>query len=217
MIGTKKLALFATAGMLSISLTVGGATYALFSDSATNGNNNFTAGTVIIDQDRDMGDNIPGPMFYSASSDPTGAYPYDTNTNSYAPPGGEAFGGWAPGDTVTRAMNIYNRGTLTVKVTKLRANVNSAGVTSGAAYEEFISKMNVKVLYPAQNKTLYNGPLSGLLNGDKDIPVFLIQTNGGAANITFEAHLDNSAGNVIQGKKFVFDFTFTAEQLRNNP
>lgn len=212
----KKLVMLSLAGMLSVGAVIGGATYALFTSSATNASNEFTAGTVKISSMRDMGDTIPGPMFYSATADPTGSYPYDRNV-PFQPPGGEAIGGWAPGDTVTRAMNIFNDGTLKVVIKKLRANVNAAGETSGPAYEEFISKMNVKVNYPAQNKVLYDGPLSGLLNGDIDITPFLINTQpSGPANITFTASLDKSAGNLTQGKSFVFDFSFTAEQLRNN-
>lgn len=80
-------------------------------------------------------------MFYSAASDPTGSFPYDTNKNDlYQPPGGEAIGGWAPGDSALRAMNIYNTGTLPVKITGLKAVVNLAGVTNGLAYDEFIQK-----------------------------------------------------------------------------
>jgi hypothetical protein len=107
---------------------------------------------------------------------------------------------------------------LDVAVKRLKAAVNPAGVTSGAAYDEFISKMKIEVRYPAQNKLLYEGPLSGLLNGYVEVPAFLInKPPSGPANITFKASLDKSAGNAIQGESFVFDFTFEAEQARNNP
>lgn len=215
----KKWALAGLAGVLSLGLAVGGATYALFTDNESN-TNNARAGTVVLYQERDMGDTIPGPMFYPDSWDPTGAFPYDTNENApFQPPGGESIGGWAPGDRVTRAMNLYNQGTLDAVVKRVRANVNPAGVTAGPAYNEFINKMNIKVSYPAQNITIYNGPLSGLLNGNVSLNTpFLLRANpSGPANITFEAYLDTSAGNVIQGQTFIFDFTFEAEQRRNNP
>jgi len=200
--------------VLLIGLSVGGATYALFTDAAVNEDNTFTAGTIILNQERDLGEELPGPMFYSSSVDPTGDYPYDI-TKPF-PPSGEAIGGWAPGDKATRAMNLYNEGTLTAQITKLKANVNPFGVTEGPAYDEFVDKMNVKVLYPASNIVLYDGKLSGLLNGYVNISPVLINAQGMPVNITFEAGLDLSAGNVIQGEDFVFDFTFYAEQVRNN-
>ncbi len=171
----RKLALFSASGVLGIGLIAGGATYALFTDTASNTNNTFTTGTIKIEQDRDSGDTVPGPMFYSSASNttnPKGDYPYDEYTGHDL--GGDIPGGWAPGDTVTRAMNIFNRGTLDAKVTKLKANVNSQGVKSGEAYDEFISNMNIKVVYDGTvDRTLYDGPLSNLLNGwvDIDIPM----------------------------------------------
>ncbi|MHB8983989.1 MAG: SipW-dependent-type signal peptide-containing protein [Carboxydocellales bacterium] len=210
----KRFMLLSTASVLAFVLAIGGATYALFTSSATNTGNNFTAGTINLVQDRDQGDTIPGPMFYSAASDPSGSFPYDTNKNvPYQPPGGEALGGWAPGDSATRAMNITNTGSLTAVVTKLKATVNTNGTSSGDAYNEFIDKMNILVLYPATNKVLYNGKLAGLLNGWVDMPGLLANANGGAINITFTATLDKQANNSLQGHKdFIFDFSFYAEQ-----
>lgn len=213
----KKLALFSASGVLGIGLVAGGATYALFTDSASNTTNTFTSGTIILDQTRDLGDTIPGPMFYSSASDPTGKYPYDKSGVPLAPPGSESIGGWAPGDTALRAMNLYNKGTLDAKVTQLKASVSAGATDSGDAYTQFIQKMNIKVMYPAQNKVLYDGPLSGLLNGWVNVPAFLIAADpSGPANITFEAKLDKLAGNELQGKTFVFDFSLYAEQFRNN-
>jgi predicted ribosomally synthesized peptide with SipW-like signal peptide len=219
MIGKKKLAVLMLTGVTVLGLGIGGATYAIFTSSAQNTNNSFTAGTVNIDIQRDLGDAIPGPMFYTGASDTSGSFPYDTTKNvPDAPPGAESLGGLAPGDKLMRAMNIFNRGSLDVRVKQLRANVNPAGETSGAAFDQFIQKMNIKVMYPAQNKTLYDGPLAGLLNGYVNIPAFLIAADpSGPANISFEATLDKSADNTIQGHTFVFDFSFYAEQKRNNP
>lgn len=212
-----KLLMFTGTGIFGVSLVVGGATFALFTSNAQN-TSEGKAGTIVLTQERDQGDSIPGPMFYSAESDPTGLFPYDTTKNvPDAPPGAEALGGWAPGDKATRAMNLYNKGSLDARVKKLKATINPLGITSGVAYDQFIQKMNIKVMYPAQSKTLYDGPLAGLLNGYVTIPSFIIAKNpSAAANITFEASLDLSADNSIQGKSFVFDFTFYAEQKRNN-
>ncbi|HEU4962524.1 MAG TPA: TasA family protein [Bacilli bacterium] len=215
----KKWMLAAFGSVMAVGLAVGGSTYAIFTSSAQNTNNSFTAGTVDIEIQRDLGDTIPGPMFYTGTSDPTGSYPYDTTKNvPDAPPGAESLGGLAPGDQLTRAMNIFNRGSLDVRVKKLQATVNAAGETSGPAYDQFIQKMNVKVMYPAANKVLYDGPLAGLLSGYVDISPFLIAADpSGPANVTFTVTLDKSADNTLQGHSFVFDFGFYAEQKRNNP
>jgi predicted ribosomally synthesized peptide with SipW-like signal peptide len=215
----RKLALMTASGMVGVSLIIGGATYAIFSDSASNTSNTVTAGTINLDQERDSGDNVPGPMFYSVQSndsEPPGLYPYDGEPGVAL--GGEIPGGWAPGDTVIRAMNLYNRGSLTAKVTKVKANVNAAGVTSGQAYDQFIEKMNIKVTYNTGSRpVLYNGPLKTLLNDWVTFSAPLpIAANSGAMNIEFEAYLDESADNDIMGEDFVFDFTFYAEQARNN-
>ncbi|MGC7870032.1 TasA family protein [Desulfosporosinus sp. SYSU MS00001] len=220
----KRLLMLIPTSVMAVSLLVGAGTYALFTNNATNTNNNFTAGTVILDQQRDLSDTVPGPMFYSANTDETGQYPYDTNKNDpNQPPGGEATGGWAPGDKATRAMNVYNRGTLKANLDQLKATVHSGATSSGAAYDEFISKMNIKVLYPAGDKVLYDGPLSGLLNDYVNIPHVTLTPNpsnpsaASPANITFKATMDPSANNLIQGQSFVFDFTVHASQARNNP
>lgn len=221
---SKKLLMLIPTSVMAVSLLVGAGTYAMFTSNATNSNNTFTAGTVILDQQRDLSDTVPGPMFYSASSDPTGQYPYDTNKNDpNQPPGGEAIGGWAPGDDATRAMNIYNRGTLQANLDQLMATVHNGATSSGDAYNEFIQKMNIKVMLPSANKTLYNGSLAGLLNGYVSIPHVTLMPNpsnpnlASPANITFEATMDKSADNLIQGQSYVFDFTFHASQARNNP
>lgn len=216
MLSKKKLAATMLSSILAVGVAAGGATYAIFTSTASNTNNSFKAGTVILDQSRDQGDSktIPGPMFYSASSDPTGGYPYDTNKNPFGKPGGEAIGGWAPGDTATRAMNLYNHGTLAIKINKLKAEVNYAGVTSGEAYDEFIKYMNIKVIY--LNTPIYDGPLSKLLEGYVNTPDITAAPDCDPVNITFVASLSKDAGNKIQGQSFVFDFTFYGEQAKNN-
>ncbi|MDR3601028.1 MAG: TasA family protein [Desulfosporosinus sp.] len=211
----KRLLALATTGLMSFGLLAGG-TYALFTSSATNSNNTFAAGTINLDQSRDSGDSVPGPMFYSSTNpvtNPAGLYPYDQPAPSGSVIGGEAIGGWAPGDKVTRALNLQNTGSLVARITKLQAKVNSAGVTSGAAYTEFINDMNIKVVYnTGTGVVLYNGPLSNLLNGWVTIPTMLAAGHSGPLNVSFEATLDPSADNTVEGQNFVFDFSFYAEQ-----
>jgi len=211
--------------VITVCMLIGGATFAYFTDTAANTANTFTAGTIILRGERDLSDRVPGPMFYTSTSDSSGYYPYDEVTQRS--PSGEYLGGWAPGDSVTRAMNLYNDGTIDAKVTKVKADVKAqftnidgaiiSGETSGLPYDEFIDKMNIRIMYPTLNKVLYNGKLSGLLNGWVNVPAeAIIYVNAGqvgAANISVEASLSTEAGNDIQGKNFIFDFTFYAEQI----
>jgi spore coat-associated protein N len=118
-ISKKKLSVLAATGILAVSTAIGGATYALFSSSATNQGNSFSAGTLKIDSARD---DIPmtGPMFYTESpSDVTGI-------------GGLATGEWAPGDINTRGLFLRNTGSLDAKLTALKATpVKYAGKVDG--------------------------------------------------------------------------------------
>jgi hypothetical protein len=217
----KFLALSLTAAMLTTGAGIGLGTYALFNSSAASQANNMTAGTINLEQERDSGDSVPGPMFYGSTDDTTGMLPYDVDKTAGDALGGETPGNWAPGDTVTRAMNLYNRGSLQAKITKLRATVNAGGLQPGdPAYEEFISKMNIKVTYTTGgNQVLYNGTLRDLIKTNNDwatIGPIYAAAHSGALNVAFEAHLDSSAGNDIKGKKFVFDFSFLAEQASHN-
>lgn len=88
-------------GVVGLGLTVGGATFALFSSTAANDNNQFTAGTLHISSNRD---DVPtvGPMFYSDST--------------LASPGLNPTGVWAPGDKHTRGLFLKNDGTLPAKL-----------------------------------------------------------------------------------------------------
>ncbi len=221
MLKAKILSLLAI-NLLGLGLVAGGGTMAIFTSSASNTGNTFATGYIRLTQNRDQGDTLVGPMFYTSIADPTGRYPYDTNGNPLAPPGGEAIGGMAPGDSMMRAMDVYNNGAnaLDAQLTKVKATVNPAGITSGAAFDEFIQKLNVIIRAPdiGNGTVLYSGTLAGLLTGQW-ITVshpLLMSANGGATNITFSVTLDPSADNIIQGKTFVFDFSFYAEQFRNN-
>lgn len=117
----KKFALLAVTGVVATSLVVGGASYALFTSSATNTGNSFTAGTLHIDANRDDVPNV-GPMFY-------------TDTNSQ--PGTLATGLWAPGDKNTRGLFLKNTGSLDARLKSISANTADASgtaVTSGSYY-----------------------------------------------------------------------------------
>jgi len=97
----RKLMAYSLSGLLGLGLTVGGASFALFSSTASNSNNQFTSGTLKITSNRD---DVPttGPMFY-------------TNMTAEAP-GINPTGVWAPGDKQTRGLFLKNEGTLNAKL-----------------------------------------------------------------------------------------------------
>ncbi|PLT35578.1 hypothetical protein [Bacillus sp. V5-8f] len=231
-----KIMMYTFTGLIGLGLSVGGATFALFTSSATNDGNSATAGTVNINVMRDNGDPVPGPMFYPDSLDPLAYHPYDAQDKK---PSGESIGGWAPGDTVVRDMFLGNSGSLTARLVGIRAkmresytqttttNGNTAtntinnGVTStsnNAAYTEFVDKMNIRITNA--ETVLFDGKLSELITGDKwkkPMEELLIAGSpSGPLNLKFRAELSKTAGNIVAGKNFIFDFEFTAVQDKHS-
>jgi predicted ribosomally synthesized peptide with SipW-like signal peptide len=242
MISIKKLAVLSISSMLALGFIVGGATYAIFTDSASNTNNAFTAGTINISEKRDRGDSVPGPMFYTDISDTNttdpGKYAYNVpKSDLLYPYGGEAIGGWAPGDTVQRTLIVESAGSLEARMSGLSASISGSyeirdslgnlvrtitGVTASstgadlAAYNMFIDKFNVKIDAPGPIE-LYNGKLSTLLNGHT-LPSTLLYPlgrNGSETALEFIVTLDKAADNTVQGKNIIINFTVNAEQKAN--
>ncbi len=112
-----KISLLSITGLLSVSTLVGGGTFALFTAQAQNSNNDFTAGTLTITQERDDISQI-GPMFYTSS----------TSSQAGVIPNGL----WAPGDQHTRGLFLENTGSLTAKLTSLSATPVDANGLSAA-------------------------------------------------------------------------------------
>lgn len=125
MLTKKKMATIAATGMVTVGLLVGGASFALFSDTTANSDNSFTAGTLTLDTHRhDVP--IAGPMFYVNDSD-----------------GGRMGTGiWAPLDSHSRSMFIENTGSLDAKLTKLKASAPADTV----GMEKFAEQAMVSVL-----------------------------------------------------------------------
>jgi spore coat-associated protein N len=100
----KKIALLAGTSTLTIGLLVGGATYALFTGSASNVGNTFKAGNVHISEHRH---DIPieGPMFY---------------TNDTVD-GRMGTGLWQPKDSHTRGMFYENDGNVDAMLGSIKA------------------------------------------------------------------------------------------------
>lgn len=132
----KKLMAMSLTGVVGLGLVVGGGTFALFTDSASNTGNTFTTGKLIITPKRDDVPNV-GPMFYTSTS-PTAQGTLPT-------------GVWAPGDKNTRGLFLKNDGTLQAKLTTLTATTaDSSGtaVTSGTDYDKdvkFAQQASVKI------------------------------------------------------------------------
>lgn len=84
-----------------VSALVGGATFAVFSSTATNADNAFTAGTVAIEA---------GAITQTSALDITNL---------------------APGDVYTGTFKITNTGSLEAKITDITANTSGALFTSG--------------------------------------------------------------------------------------
>lgn len=218
MFKSKIVALAFVLCLVFFAFAIGFGTFALFTSNAASDTNEIAAGTLAIDAQEGY-DRIQGPMFYTSTSH-SGSIPYDVETmEDY---GGEALGGWAPGDTVTRFMEVVNTGSLDAIVKGLRAHVNAAGLQPGdEAYEQFVRKMNLKVTEGSEDgRVLYDGALYDLLlDGDEwyDLePPVVVNVDDVPAVLYFTASLDLSADNDLQGHDFVFDFELYAEQKRNN-
>jgi hypothetical protein len=236
----KKILVLIPTAVLALSFVIGAGTYALFTGSLTKTDNTMTAGTVILEANRDQGDPVPGPIFYPDSLDPLATHPYDVNDLN---PSGESKGGWAPGDSVSRMMILNNSGSLAAKLVGIRAVVQSSytqttkdsrlgtvertvtGITASSdpsAYNEYINNMNIEVKYG--NILVYNGLLKDLITGDPAKYVNVLNANdlriapdkSGPLNLTCKATLYNTTGNIIQGKNIIFNIDFYAEQYDNN-
>lgn len=124
---------------MAISLIVGGSTYAFFSDTATNSNKTFTAGTVDIDSYRDGFDTIPGPMFYTTPSE--GATPTEPSYDGLKP-----TGLWAPGDTHIRSLVVYNKGSLDAAIKQVKAEIISDNKNMASQMDVAVYKISPKYL-----------------------------------------------------------------------
>jgi spore coat-associated protein N len=140
----KKLTLLATTGIVGIGLVAGGATYAIFTDSASNKTNTFTAGTLKIQSSRD---DIPnyGPMFYTNS----------TNSSVGAMPTGL----WAPGDKKTRGLFLENKGSLEgvlKQVSILPTNSAAGAVTAASTGTDATAYANDMLFAKQSNVIIWN-------------------------------------------------------------
>jgi len=174
------------------ALLLGAGTFAWYTGSASNPDNTFATGTVDVEVERNMGDPVPGPMFYTA------------NFNGNIPPGYSGVthptGPWYPGMSVTRVLDVHNSGSLDFRVDAVRADLFN--VADPAAAAEFAAKLNVRITDNVGSLVLYDGPLSALLGGWYNVPFSqqpYVANGGSTYPLHFQATLANDAGNLLQG------------------
>lgn len=236
----KKL-LLSLGAVVATTAVAAGSTYALFSATKP-ASTPITAGHLCLDSVRDAFDTVPGPMFYmtaaqGATPSQLGRYPTaEVSPNSppgYIPP---TPGGWAPGDSVTRTLTVYN-GRADCGGTSLEAKLISISANwhaGSGSYDPLADKLQVTVLaQPASggggaNVTVAQGSLRQFMQpggvqvlypaggGHPLIPAWL---GGPQPNLQmqFQVNFDLDTPNAYQDKTAIVDFTVYAEQARNNP
>lgn len=203
----KKTFLISSMVVALVCMLVGGATFAYFSDSASNSGNTFVAGTVDIAATRDWGEPTPGPMFYTVLNE--GRLPgQSTNLNLYHP-----TGVWYPGKSETRTMIIRNSGSLDAWLDGISAQVYN--ISDPAVAEEFARAMDV-VIKPQgmPSMVVYSGSLYCLLSGRvaaaNQLP---LAAQTGQWYLDFNVTMHTDAGNNLQGIVPKVDFRIYASQM----
>jgi len=195
----KRIWILAVAFVVMAAVGGGGLTLALFSAQSAAATQEFVSGTLEIEAHRDMGDGIPGPMFY-----------IDT-AGGGNPPNNHPTGLWAPGDEHHRILQVENLGSLDAKLTHLRATLQS-----GDMY--LAEKLNVVVTTdPGGMDVVAAGTLADFINGDIYFPTPIEAYVTDVINLHFWVEFPLNADNSYQGLSTVVTFTVYAEQLANNP
>lgn len=198
----------ALGSLVAVAAGASAITLALFSDQA-DVEQGFTAGTVGLHSYRDMGDTVPGPLFYITPEE--GAAGPGKN-------GRHPTGLWAPGDTVQRVLIVQNDGTLDLLLTTVGADLEAGSEALAAAltYTVTLDKPGTQVV--AQ------GNLADLIASDAAFatPVHIAAQPNLPLNrrkpipLYFTVTLPLDADNSLQGEQLKVQFTVSAEQARNN-
>lgn len=193
-----------------------GLTLAIFTDQDYNAENPFSAGTVDIAADRNLGDPIPGPMFYTTVEQGTILEGNDALNPT---------GVWWPGRMEYRNLDVRNMGSLQVRINRVSAEITSINgeAPQPPLSESFAANMHVKIYVAGhpQTKVLYNGSLADLLTIQNCIhkPVIAPFTNlwPPMVQLVYEVTMLSSAGNDLQGIVPIVKFNVYVEQTKNNP
>lgn len=200
---------FAALTIAAASVLVVGATMAWFTDRAASTENSLTAGTVVITGERNLGDPIPGPMFYTTREEGCISDPSWPD---------HATGLWFPGMTTTRQLVVYNEGSLHVRLSGLSAVVT--GISAPTLVSAWAEKMNAKVYVSNDpSQVMYDGTLAGLLGGAQPTLAqpFIGAQDGANLHLSFEVEMDESAGNNLQGLTPMVEFYVYAVQASAVP
>lgn len=198
----KRVWLLAAAACLAAAIGVGGATMALFTAGTPNADNQFTAGTVAIDAQRDMGDGVPGPMYYLTTA--SGGNPPNQYPTGYLAPG-------TGGEFLHRVLQVENVGSLDAKLITLRGTLQS-----GSKY--LADKLTLKVTTdPFGANVIASGTVGSFIDADQTISPAIELAPGDLANLHFWVEFPLNADNSYQGLTAVVRFTVYAEQLAHNP
>jgi predicted ribosomally synthesized peptide with SipW-like signal peptide len=199
--------------IVSISLLAGGATFAYFSDQASNTDNNFQTGTLSVKVDRNLGDPVPGPMFYTVKDE--GNFP----VGSLNP--GHPTGPWYPGKEETRQLIVQHGITSTMDFKIKGFSAALRGISDLDVASQFADAMNVTI-YESFDPTniLFEDNLTTLLSGEQLITPSSLRpyvSVGSNQHLSFCVKMIDGADNSLQGIKPLVDFSVFVEQAANNP
>lgn len=185
----------------AMAIAVGGAaTLALFTDTTGPASSILTAGTLEIDGQRDQGDNIPGPMFYT-----TGAEGSNGTDAGLLP-----TGLWAPGDEHHKVLQVENIGSLSALLKTVSATLESTD-------NGLPDVLDVKITSdPAGANVLTSGKLREFLTAPKSIGSILAAPTD-VIDLHFWVSMPLATGNTYQNLSLKVSFSVYAEQAANNP
>ncbi len=221
---SRKKVLTLGVGSLTVAGLFAGTTFALFSASAKTATDTFTASQLCLTGQRDLGEPVPGPMFY-------------VTAQQGATPSGQLgtfpTGVWAPGDLVARELNITNAcatgSSMNAWLTSAWATVSTGTMPSSLADQLVVQILAPQPTDPTNYVLVAQGPLDEFLAGPVAMRFPFTYTGpsgatvnqvslvkGGTMDLEFRVAFNHAAGNTYQGKTEVVDFHVMGVQQRNN-
>lgn len=210
------MAIVVTLAMTTLGI---GFSMALFSDSTAVSTSNIVAGTLELSSNRDQGDSINGPMFYTTEAQ---GWTYDGILPPVNPPDGPGpTGYWAPGDEHERVLQVENIGSLDGLLTKIRAVKKSGD-------DILANKLQVRVVWlrsdydfegnvTTTEVEVASGTLRNFIDADQEMTSPIEIYPGDVIDLHFYVELPLDANNDYQEKDLDVGFTVYAEQMANNP